>query len=226
VTPFEPVQARVDPRQGPAMMSFFGRKGSGKSILAARWWATWPHDRLCIDVTRDALTGDDVERVESPLPMRWPTSMRDRTSLVFRPDPGSATYADDLDRAVGLALLRRGKKLLWLDEIGEHTSGAHTPPNMRRALHQGRHYDLSILMCGPRPIDVSPLVISQSDYVFCFAMPHPRDQERLAGAIGMAPRELAAAVNGLGQYEYLRYDAATRELVHFPPLPTSAPRVP
>lgn len=213
------IESRIDPRQSN-YITILGRKGSGKSYLAARLWETWPYDRLAIDPTGDARVGDDVERLEDPLPIRWPAlpDKERRSSLHYVPDVGSATYSDDLDRAVGLAF-GRGRCLMWLDEVGELTRANRTPPNMRRFLHQGRHKRISALMCGPRPIDVDPLVISQADYVYLFHLPHPRDKERVAGCIGIKPDELAAAIDALGEHCYLRYDARTRDLVEFPPLP-------
>lgn len=218
------IQAQLDARRS-AFLAFFGRKGSGKSNLAARFWETWPYDRLCVDPTGDAVVGDDVEKLEIPLPVRWPSSSKQRTSLHLIPDPGAPTYRDDLDRAVGLAFRNR-RSLLWLDEIGEHSRANRTAPNMHRALHQGRHRDLSMLMCGPRPIDIDPLVISQADFVYVFALPHPRDRDRVAATIGFPPKEFAAAVDQLGEFEYLRFEAGTHELVHFPALPRGAQGTP
>jgi hypothetical protein len=136
---------------------------------------------------------------------------------------GSATYRDDLDRAVGLALTHR-RVLCWIDEVGELTRANSTPPNMRRALHQGRHHALSLLCCCPRPIDVDTLVMSQADFVYAFKLPNPRDRRRMAEVCGIAPAELDEAMHALGPYEFLRYDAHDSELVQFPKLPAALPR--
>src|SRR5207302_9297492 len=144
------------------------------------------------------------------------------SKLRYCPDPGSPDYADDLDRAVGLAFFHpRGPRLLWIDEIAELTGANRTGPNLRRALHQGRHRQLSMLMCGPRAKHINPLVLGNADVVYVFELPHPHDQDAVAGAIGVPPKKLQAAIGGLGQFEYLRYDSRSKELLHFPPLPLS-----
>lgn len=216
--------ARIDPRRS-TFISVFGPKGSGKSHLAARFFQTWPLDRIAIDPTGDAQVGDDVERLTDPLPMRWPMHGADeRISWQYVPDPGAATWADDMDRALGLAVRAGRPVLAWIDEIGELTRANKTPSNMRRALHQGRHFKLSLLMCGPRPVDVDPLVLGNADFLYLFAIVHPLDRKRLAEVIGWKPVELDAALDGLGQYEYLRWDTTNREMAHFPPIPAQLPR--
>jgi hypothetical protein len=217
-----PVQTLIDPTRS-SFITIVGRKGSGKSTLAARFFATYPYDRLAIDPMHDAHVPEDTERVTAPLPPRWPTSTRERTSLHFMPDPGSPTYKDDLDRAVGMAFAHR-RTCCWIDEVGELTNAHNTPPNMRRALQTGRHRALTLVMCTIRPIDVNPLVISQADYLYVFQLPHPRDVDRVAGVAGIDPRELDAALRALPKYGHLRYESDTGELVEFPPLPRGAPR--
>lgn len=213
----KPLTQRIDPRKGATFVAIFGKKRSGKSVLAHRFWSTWPYDRLAID-PHNELDEPDTHVLRDPLPMRLPGPLGDdeRTSHRYVPDPGSRTYVDELDRAVGLAYNHR-RTLLWLDEVGDLTRANYTPPYMRRALHQGRHRQLSMLMCGPRSIDINPLVIAQADLVYVFDMPHPRDRERVAAVIGYPPKAFDEAVHALGEHEYLRWDG--HELVHFPKLP-------
>lgn len=209
---------QIDPRK-PTIVTVLGRKGSGKSILAAGYWDSYPYDELCIDVTKDAIVGPGCTFV-SELPDKFPEPDRDhgrtRTKLVWQADPGSATYDDDLDRAVSLAL-NRGRALLWIDERGEFT--VRPGPGMRRALNQSRHYGLSILSCGPRAVNIDPLLISQADYLFIFQLPGIHDRRRIAETIGVPESDLSAAIFALGPHEYLRWDQSNREMIQFPPLP-------
>jgi len=198
-----------------------GKKGSGKSELAKMLYRTYPYDRLAIDPTHDLTDlGADVETIDE-LPGRFPVDDDgERVSLRYTPDIGSPTYNDDLDRAVGLALYHPNRRCFLLaDEIADLTTASKTPPHMRRALAWGRHKNLHLAMCNPRPKDVNPLVISQADFVYVFRIPHPLDQERVAACIGWPPGEFAERVQALDQYEYLRYDALNEELTHWPPLP-------
>lgn len=197
-----------------------GRKGSGKSVLAQRLWDTYPYDRLVIDPTGDIDAGEETENLSAPLPPSWPVRHDDnRSSLRFVPNRLDPSYKDDIDRAVGLAFFHP-RTLLWADEIHELTRANATPPHFDMALHQGRHQKMTLVMCGPRPMDINPLCISQADYVYVFALPNPKDRQRVAETIGFAPKEFDRYVQGLGQYHYLRWDAREQILDLFPPLPT------
>ncbi len=221
----EAVSSRIDPDR-PTYSSVFGKKGSGKSVLARRLWDTWPGDELCIDVAADALGPGDVDHTyRTDVPTLWPVPVREDEPVRIRyvPDVRSPSHLDDLDRAVGLALRRRGS-LVWIDEIGVLSRANRTGPNLRRLLHQGRHERMTAVFCGPRPVDIDPLVISQSDYVFVFELPNPADRRRVADVCGIDPKTMDAAVHALGEHEFLRYDG--RELVHFPPLPMARARPP
>lgn len=211
---------QIDPRK-PTIVTILGRKGSGKSILAAGYWDSYPFDELVIDVTRDAIVGPGCTFL-SELPSKFPEPDRDhgrtRSKLVFQPDPGGASYDDDLDRAVSLALNNpRGRALLWIDERGEFT--VRPGPGMRRALNQSRHYGLSILSCGPRAVNIDPLLIGNADYLFIFQLPGIHDRRRIAETIGVPEDQLSRAIFALEPYEYLRWDQGNREMIQFPPLP-------
>ncbi len=226
------VESQLDPNKA-VFVFVCGRKGTGKTELAKTLARSYPYDRLVIDPTHDIDDLDlDPERPEwedlDELPSTFPGPDDDherRRSLRYLPDPGSDTYDDDLDRAVGLAFFNpRRRTFLLCDEIAELTTPNRTGPHMRRALNQGRHRNLTMVMCGPRPKTINPLCISQADYVYVFQMPHPLDQEVVAHNIGWSPKDFQAKVNALGEHEYLRYDAVAAELTHWPPLPIAAAR--
>jgi hypothetical protein len=212
-------ELQLDARR-PNWVTFVGRKGSGKSHLAQFFWDSYPLDRLVVDPTGDVDPHDEkASDLETPLPTRWPGNVNgERTTLRFPADPGSDTYLDDLDAAVGLAF-NHGKSLLWIDEVGELTNAHRTPPAMRRLLQQSRHRDLSILACGPRPIDINPLVLSQADYIAAFHTPNPRDRQRLADTMGLELKILDDAHNRLVEHGFLWWNAIERELLIMPPLP-------
>lgn len=218
----EPVSVPVDPRKANHI-GIIGRKGSGKSVLAQRFWDSYPYDRLVIDPTGDVDPHDPKARpLTVPLPTSWPGNLNgERTTLRFRADPGSDTYLEDLDQAVQLAFTH-GRCLLWVDEIGELTTANHTPPAMRRVLHQSRHRDLSLLFCGPRPVDIDKLVLTQADYLAMFEMPSPTDRQRLADTIGFDAAEFEEAHRLLVPHGYLWWDTRQRLLEVRPPVPFSA----
>ena len=226
VTPF-PV---FDPMR-PAVVSAWGRKGSGKSYFNRRLFRGWPFDKLCVDVNGDADPGDDVEPVRE-LARRFPdrrAGVADARgpryqSLVYRADPGSPTYDDDLDRAVGMVMQPQDRRtLIWCGEVGEFMPTAtKTRPHMRRLLMQNRHYQTTVLFDGPRPVNVNPLVLAQSDYVAVFHLPNPDDRERIAKTIGYPAERFNAECNQTfrrGEHWFLLWDARAHELYRCPPLP-------
>ncbi|MFD9242738.1 hypothetical protein ACFV0D_12560 [Streptomyces sp. NPDC059556] len=218
----------LDPVKGGHVF-ISGKKGQGKSVLARRLFDTYPYDRLVLDVTGD-LTADFrrdglpfTKLTPDTLPLTFPKRHDDDRPMtaVLAPDMGDeGTAMDQMDRALGLALDNR-RTLVWVDEVGALTRVGKTPPNLRRALHHGRHRQLFLLLCGPRPIDVDPLCISQADIVATFRTPNPRDRQRIAENIGWPPVKFDQAVHQLGTHEYLWFDATApeEELLHMPPLP-------
>lgn len=214
---------RLDPRVS-SFVTIVGRKGSGKSQLARSMWREYPFDRLVVDPTGDVDPGDPrAQLVEPPLPATWPMTMGDqRKTLRFIADPKSPTFVDDMDRAVGMTYWHPHKRaMLWLDEVHMITTAHMTPPNLRLALIQGRHRNLSVLACGPRPMDVDPLVLQQSDFVAVFDLPNPKDRERVANTTGIKPATLDALVDELDPFHYLWIDAKER----FPDSTTIMPPV-
>jgi nucleoside-triphosphatase THEP1 len=217
----------LDPVKGGHIF-ISGKKGQGKSVLARRLFDSYPYDRLVLDVTGDLTDDfrrDGVKFVTlqgDALPITFPRGDEgEPVTAVLAPDMGDEGAAmDQMDRALGLAMDHR-RTLVWCDEVGSLSKVGKTPPNLRRALHHGRHRQLFLLLCGPRPKDIDPLCISQADVVATFRTPNPADRKRIAENIGWPPHAFDAAVHALGPHEYLWYDATApvEELLHMPPLP-------
>lgn len=217
----------------PMIVSAWGRKGAGKSFFNRRLFRSYPFDKLCVDVNGEADPGPDAVKITreeiggrfpappTQVPGAPPPGPR---NLHWRADPGSPTYDDDLDRAVGMALFPQGNKtLIWCGEIGEFMPSAQrTRPHMRRLLMQNRHYSASVLFDGPRPAHVNPLVLAQSDIVAVYHLPNPDDRERIANEIGFPPKrfhEECAETWRRGKYWFLMWVTETGALYRVPPLP-------
>ncbi|MFT3871021.1 MAG: hypothetical protein QM714_00005 [Nocardioides sp.] len=205
-----------------------GRKGSGKSVFAREVFISWPYiDKFVIDPTGDADPGPGATTIRT-LPAQLPEGIRkgDFKTTRWIADPSSKTYREDLDRAVGLALYPKHRRvLLWVDEAGEVFPAGRTGPSARTLLQQSRHWYASLIACTPRPVTIDPLLLSQADRVVIYDLPHPRDRERVAAGIGVPPGDLNRALDetrARGPHWYLLYDARAHELYRCPPLPISA----
>jgi hypothetical protein len=200
-----------------------GKKGSGKSILAEHLFLQYPYDRLVIDPTRDLYTKRDQVRREcrvlrDPVPQHFPRmrvegSGDKRASYIYCPnfrsseDPRAAERSAiiGMDKVAGLAY-DHGRCLLWVDEIGKLTKWNSIPPNMSTVLEQGRHRDLTVIFCGPRPVTIDRRVIQQADIIYVFRLSNKADREAIADNIGVERMEFEAAYRELGQYECIRID--------------------
>lgn len=216
----------IDPTRNQ-VITVIGKKGSGKSHAARHLFRSWPgSDRLIVDVTGDADPGDDMSPILLPRDAtRLPEFDRDKGPQVYRwiPDPQSTTFRDDLDRALGMGLYPKDRPvLIWVDESGEVFPVNQVGPHGRTGLHQGRHHNVSLILCGPRAMGIDPLCLGQSDRVLMYKIPNPKDRERIAANIGIKPQILERelnATNRRGDFWFLMYVADEDMLYRCPPLP-------
>lgn len=233
----------IDPSIG-VVMTFLGKKRSGKSKMALLWFETYPYDRVVIDINGTDgphhATGMHDQLVElhgtvDTLPTKWPEHLREeaedgtpkRMTLRYHPDMGSPTFLEDVDAVLGLAF-RTGRVCVLVHEAGLVAPSNKTPPHMKRMLQSNRHRQLTCLFCAPRPKTMDTLVVGQADLVYVFELPNAADREVVADAIGWPRDDFALAVNELDSHEYLRADTNENKpdegepdlrLVRWPALP-------
>lgn len=221
---------RINPNRNQ-IIAVFGRKGSGKSVQAREIFRAWPGvDKLVIDPTGDADPGADLGTVTfRKLPARLSAPQEGQSHVVARyiADPGAPTYKEDLDRSLSLALYPKDRRrLVWVDEAGEvFPVHLDARPNARILLQQSRHWYTSLILCAPRPITLSPLCLAQADRVICYDMPNPADRERIANAIGWAPKDFAREMDETrrrGPHWSMLYVASEHGLYRCPPVVMSA----
>jgi hypothetical protein len=205
-----------------------GKKRSGKSVFARRLYRSWTGDKLVIDVNGEAEPGEDAEplhELTTSFPVRHeivgPPKPR---NLHYVADPGSPTYRQDLDKAIGMALRPRDRKvLLWCDEWGEVSRVNRTEPNAQRLMMQSRHYGpVSALLCCPRPKNIDPLSIGQADGIAIYNVPNEDDRKTLAGNMGVDYREFEDQFREnrtRGPHAFLYWHAPSSTLIDCPPLP-------
>lgn len=203
-------RGEIDPSRG-VLLTCLGKKRSGKSKMALLWFESYPYDRVVIDVNGTDGPHKDVIELHGSvdeLPTKWPEHQREdgkRMTLRYHPDAGSPTFLEDVDAVLGMAY-RTGRVCILIHEVGLIAPANRTPPHMRRILQSNRHRQITAIFCCPRPVTVDPLVLAQSDMVYVFELPNPKDRERVAETIGWDPRDFSAGVHELGPHEYLRAD--------------------
>jgi hypothetical protein len=226
-------RGEIDPAVG-VIMTFLGKKRSGKSKMALLWFESYPYDRVVIDINGTDGPHKDVIELHGTadtLPTKWPEHLRDegkRMTLRYHPDMGSATFIEDCDAVLGMAY-RTGRVCILVHETGLIAKSSKTPPHMLRILQSNRHRQITGLFCAPRPKTMNTLVVGQADLVYVFELPNRDDRDTVADSIGWERDDFALAVNDLGPHEYLRADTNENRpgspgepdlrLVHAPALP-------
>ena len=109
------------------IVSCFGKKRSGKSVMGRVLFDSYPYDRVVISANRDDGPYVDPRRDvfllrgnADDLPVDWPEDWRRdgrRMTLRYEPDPGSATVLEDVDAVLGMAR-RRGHVCVLVHEVG------------------------------------------------------------------------------------------------------------
>lgn len=224
---------QIDTHRG-VIVCCFGKKHSGKSILALLLFMGYPRDKVIIDIAGDdGPMGPDVIELRGTvedLPRTWPEHLRvDDKPMTLRyvPDPGSPTFLEDIDAVIALVMSHEHCAVL-IHEIGVAAPAGRTQPHMRRLLMHNRHAKVTAFFCGPRPMTIDPLVLAQADLVYIFELRNPADRRRIAETIGWDPAEFDELVLDLVRHGYLRFDANEEKpegdepdyrLVAWPPLP-------
>ena len=238
--------ASLNPDAG-VYVSSYGPKGSGKSELNKRLFRRYPYDGLLIDHAGDADEHNEISEplpaellaltaelaplgesedldpgaltaMQARIEEAWRQDERRWHKYRYVPNTLNDRWLERTDLIIGLAFVHGRTVELW-DEANLQIPAGRTPRWTRHTLHVGRHRALSVLMPGPRPSDVDPLGLGQSDVVTVHGAMHELDVKRLARSFHMREDLLEAELGTLEQFEFLAYFRALRELAHYPPLP-------
>lgn len=241
---------KLNPNKG-AYISSFGPKGKGKSEFITRYTIAYPFNALLIDMTEDvdprheftkpfsqelhylAAEMDDLKTRSLGAMDDFIAKVRAAWSPEGRPEKYRIVpqfhqdkWLEKSDTYIGLAYLV-GKVFIHMDEIDDEAPATGTPRWTRLALRLGRHRQLSMGMAGPRPAEISPLVLNQSDLVTVHGQLHELDVQRMAKQLHLSEKELLKLIEELQTFdrdgvevgEYLAFIKRSRELLIMPPLP-------
>lgn len=186
------------------IISFSGRKGSGKSTLMAR--VLRRSERLVI---WDPLG----EHTWCPNPFTDPGELAEfikwsRTERCF-----AARYIPQGDPIEEIdefcfQCYRRGDLTVAVEEVPLFASAGAMPPEFGRIVRLGRHRRVDLFHTGQRFAEIPRTLTGMTDMFCIFQVTEPRDLDALADRIG---RDGADRVARLQRYEALVYDVQTRQ---------------
>lgn len=196
-------------------VAIFGGTGTGKSILAQVLFRSLPIEwhKIIVDIT-DSVIEPTALTFYNALDIPWDKAW----NLRFVPDIDA-----DLEEQITelyLGIFEHGACWVWLDEANEVSTAHRTAWGLRKVLLQGRKAFIGHVSATPRPADISKSIVSQAQYVITFALTDFDDRTRVAKYFGMTPDELDTYFEQLGEYEYLFYDVANRDLYIVPAVPS------
>lgn len=221
--PEDDVALDVDPDGEPMWLDFFGRKGSGKSNLARVYFKSWPYDALLIDTTGD---GDPDGSFTTPWPggRTWPEPENPEkpfTHYRVKPERTNPLFAEVIDDAILAIHEKPGPGLLWIDELREVAKVNQIRPGMMTVLNESRHGEVFVLGCGPRPVTIDPLMLTQADWVFVFELANVYDVRRVAQTCGVTEDALKACLKSTEKYGFVRLRADRPGHIDvYPPVPS------
>ncbi len=195
-------------------IAVFGGTGTGKSILTQILFRSLPvkWHKVIVDIT-DSVIEPTALTFYDPTNIPWDKAW----NLRFVPD-----ISADLEEQINslyLNIFYHGACWVWLDEANEVSSAHKTAFGIRKVLLQGRKAYVGHASCTPRPADISKSIVTQAQYIITFPLVDFDDRNRMARYIGMTVDEFDVAINQLGEYEYLFYDVANRNLYRVPAVP-------
>ena len=174
----------------------FGKRGSGKSYLAAHLLS--PHDRYVIYDTlheyRDGVVCEDMPQ----LCEIWRNCYRRKFKLIYRPINPEAEF----DAVANLVWIC-GDVAFLVEEVDTFSNQFKISDEFANVIQRGRHRNITLIGVSQRPYGIHRLLTSQAKEICVFNTNEPRDREYLRGLLG---QEIEARLDQLKQYEFIRWE--------------------
>lgn len=169
-----------------------GRKGSGKSFLAAEIIEEYPRA-----IILDSLAEYSGDVVTDGLP----DSVRE---ILKRKDkPRFRIVCRVLDKEHCEKLMRLiyeiPNTLFVIEETSMYCSPTYLPEDLSRLIQYGRHREISLMFISRRPAELNRNLTAQADLVVTFQQQEPRDVQYLRGILGKEADQIV----GLQPYQFI-----------------------
>jgi len=175
----------------------FGKRGSGKSYLAAHMLDQ--HDRFIVYDTLHEYRNGVVFDDRFLLARFWRERYRaDKFKIIYRP-----TQPIEEEAIISEWAWLCGDLCYLVEEIDNYcTSYKPTSEFFSHIIQRGRHKNITLIGVTQRPYGIPRILTSQAKEICIFRTNEPRDREYLKALLG---QEIDAALDSLGQYEFLRW---------------------
>lgn len=197
-----------------------GMTGSGKSGLLGYHFATYPGQRILIDVNDDyelAPAADELGGAATVSGDDLREALRSARTIRYVPATLEPEEYEQLYRLIWEHARAGVPKYVWLDESEGPTTANRAPLHLRLTIKQGRKKDITHAAATLRPVDIEGAIVNQSEHAFVFRMTDAKDIALLARRLGLSPLDLTAALDQLPEHGFL-YHRLGQNVVAFPPL--------
>lgn len=182
----------------------FGKRGSGKSVLAQRLCRD--RKRLFIyDTIGEYTDGVVIEDLQA-LKDFWGKVYRGNFRIIYQPvDPEG-----DFDTICRL-LCECGDLTFLVEELDRYSKPLTLSKPFKEIIQRGRHiqYNIELIGVTQRPHGVDKLLTSQAKEMFIFNTTEPRDVDYFKDTIGYP---VVVKIAALQEYEYVKYQDGSEQL--------------
>ena len=180
----------------------FGKRGSGKSYLAARLMECI--GRILVYDTLGEYRNGFIFHDLGELARFWKRNSRGPFHLIYQPTDPEAEF----EQIANLAWLC-GDLTFLVEEIdifsGPHKIGAA----FQNVIQRGRHKNISLIGISQRPFGIHRLLTSQAKEIYIFSTHEPRDREYLRNLLGS---EIETKLDGLEKFHYIKWVDGSDEI--------------
>lgn len=180
----------------------FGKRGSGKSYLAARLLEAT--ERIVIyDTLGEYRQGAVFDNV-GDLARFWHRNHGLRFRLIYRPTDPEGEF-EQIANLVWLC----GDVTFLVEEIDIFSSPHQIGPAFQNVVQRGRHKNISLVGISQRPFGIHRLLTSQAKEIYIFSTNEPRDREYLRNLLGT---NIEATLDGLDRFHYAKWVDGSDEI--------------
>ena len=172
------------------VIAIFGRRGSGKSYLAAKIQSLYPR-RVVFDTLNEYSEGIQCRNFEefSKTLENLKKQNSQNFQVVYQFDIEAINHEREFDEAMRLCYYFGGLTVT-IEEIQSFCSVHKMPHWLKNSLLTGRHQNMAIIVTTQRPGECHKTVMSQCSHIFTGQLHDRNDVKYVSNFIGTEANEL------------------------------------